>query len=277
MDGGTTYIPVVHPHANLSHYSILGAILSHGFMSCGFLPIQLSFPVIANTLLGCDVVIPDGIIIESFIDFISSYESSIFHQALKYQGATFPPELQESLMSILGRMGCRKIPTPGQIKKLITDVAHYELCIKPSSAMHSLRAGVPAEYYPFWKDFSVQKLYGLYKALNITPESVINSLTISDELNANQSRVFSYLKTFIGNLADRDLTNFARFVTGSSVMLDKTISVSFNSTVGLARRPISHTCSCILELSTTYLTYPVFGEEFLTILRSDIAWPMDGV
>ena len=39
--------------------------------------------------------------------------------------------------------------------------------------------------------------------LNITPESVINSLTISDELNANQSRVFSYLKTFIGNLADR--------------------------------------------------------------------------
>ena len=85
-------------HANLSHYSILGAILSHGFMSCGFLPIQLSFPVIANTLLGCDVVIPDGIIIESFIDFISSYESSIFHQALKYQGATFPSKLQESLM-----------------------------------------------------------------------------------------------------------------------------------------------------------------------------------
>ena len=80
-------------------YPVTRSEAAHYFEQCMlWLPIQLSFPVIANTLLGCDVVIPDGIIIESFIDFISSYESSIFHQALKYQGATFPHKLQESLM-----------------------------------------------------------------------------------------------------------------------------------------------------------------------------------
>ena len=91
----------------------------------------------------------------------------------------------------------------------------------------------------------------------------------SKEMTSGQARVLGYLRTFIGNLNHQDLRNFLRFVTGSSV-IDKKISVTFNSLSGLARRPISHTCSCTLELSVTYITYPDFAEEFLTVLRSDV-------
>ena len=77
----------------------------------------------------------------------------------------------------------------------------------------------------------------------------------------------------------QDLCNFLRFVTGSSVVIDKKISVTFDSLWSgtKANHIISHTCSCTLELSVTYLIYPDFAEEFLTVLRSEVAWPMEAV
>ena len=277
MDGGSTYVPMVHPHTDIHHYNVLGSILSHGFMACGFLPIRLSFPVIAYTLLGCKVTIPDSIIIESFIDFVSVYENTVFRDALKLSkkgSSTFPPQMLESLTIILGRMGCREIPTPSKIERLIVDVARYELVLKPLSALYSLHAGVPSEYHPFLAEFSVQKLFDLYMALNVTPEAVLDILSTSDDIDANQTRFFSYLKTFIGNVTSQDLRNLLRFTTGSSVMMKKKISVSFNSLDGLARRPTSQTCGCNLALPITYQSYPEFAEEFLNVLRSEVAWPM---
>lgn len=195
----------------------------------------------------------------------------------KQQEAKFSPQLLESLLGILASMGCREMPTPCKIQHLILEVARYELTVKPLGAMYSLRGGVPTVYHDFWNTFSVQDLFKLYRSLNATPESILNILTTSDDtdLDANKARVFSYLKTFIGNLTHQDIRNFLRFVTGSSVMIDKKITVSFNYVTGLARRPVSHTCNCILELPATYPSYPEFAEEFLIILRSEIAWPMD--
>ena len=98
-----------------------------------------------------------------------------------------------------------------------------------------------------------------------------------DDRMSTQSRIVGYLKTFIGNLDHRDLRNFLCFVTGSSIMIDKKIRITFNSLSGLVRKPISHTCSCTLELPLTNPTYPEFGEELITVLRSEVAWPMEAV
>ena len=69
-----------------------------------------------------------------------------------------------------------------------------------------------------------EELYELYKSLNATPGSVITMIAKSDEMTSSQSRVVGYLRTFIGKLKHRDLRNFLRFVTGSSVMIDKKIN-----------------------------------------------------
>ena len=44
---GSTFVPIVHPHAILVHYTVLGSIVTHGFMVCGFLHVHLSFPTLA--------------------------------------------------------------------------------------------------------------------------------------------------------------------------------------------------------------------------------------
>jgi len=55
----------------LTWQSVLGTVLSYGFVVSGFLPIRLTFPVVASTVHGPMVAIPDTII-QSFANYLSS-------------------------------------------------------------------------------------------------------------------------------------------------------------------------------------------------------------
>ena len=86
------------------------------------------------------------------------------------------------------------------------------------------------------------------------------------------------LVQFVGSMNQGMVRRFLRFVTGSSVCLTNQINVQFNSMSGIARRPISHTCDSMLELSSTYTSYPSFIEEFEAILsQPEVNWTMDAV
>ncbi len=258
FDSGNTYVPLNNPHYDIFHYKVLGTILLHGYMMCGHIPNRISFPVIAKTFLGCEVNIPNAILIDSFIDYLSEYESSQIQEAQYLiskadKNDALPPIIEQNLIQVLSRMGCHSIPTAKNLQSLLIDVAKYELITKPSGAIYNLHAGVPQQYYPFIATFSVASLYSIYTSSNVSQASVLKMITDDqDYLNANEERIHGYLKSLIGNLSNIDLRNFVRFVTGSSVLLNNKITVSFNSLGGLARRPIAHTCSYILELSTTY-------------------------
>ena len=73
------------------------------------------------------------------------------------------------------------------------------------------------------------------------------------------------------------LRAFLRYVTGSCICTATGISVTFNGLEGLAHRPVVHTCSCTLELPTTYLNYADFSSEFETILKEEQSWSMDAI
>ena len=86
------------------------------------------------------------------------------------------------------------------------------------------------------------------------------------------------LQQYIGNMKNDEIRSFLRFVTGSSVCSSKAILVTFNGLDGLARRPIGHTCSCSLELSTAYSSYLDLIAEFNSVLSNgDYAWKMDAI
>ena len=52
------------------------------------------------------------------------------------------------VLKILSTVGCREMPTPGNIQQLILQVAWYELVSKPLGALLSLYRGVFTEYHP---------------------------------------------------------------------------------------------------------------------------------
>ena len=125
---------------------------------------------------------------------------------------------------------------------------------------------------------SIGDLYAIYTALQVSPAKVLALLEDVSLANPNQDRVFGYLQQYIGNMQGDEARNFLRFVTGSSVCSSRAISVSFNTLEGLSRRPIGHTCSSMLELSSSYSSYLDFANEFKCVLSNEeFTWQMDAL
>ena len=279
FEGERLVIPSVRPGVDMAKFKLVGTILVHGFMVCGFLPIRLAFPVVAAVLLGPDVVIPDNILMESFIDYLACHESEVLHNAVLQvkAGNSLTPGIKCSLVDLLSRFGCTEMPSVTNLLQLIASVAQHLFMEKAFSTLHTMWAGVPVCFLDFWKRFDVPKLFRLFKALNATPASVLKLIQEPDGMNAAEERVHGYLLTLIGGLRSDELRSFLRFVSGSSVLVSNKITLSFNSLAGLARRPISHTCTYGLELSIAYSTYPEFEHEFKKVLSSELSWFMDAV
>lgn len=275
FDGETLLIPAMHPNTEITIFPTLGTILSHGFLVSGFLPVRIAFPVLAGVLLGLDVTISDAILLESFVDFVGAHESLILREALITR--RFSPMLQSQLIDLLSRLDCTEIPTPANVKQIVVSIAKHQLLNKPLGMLFTFNSGVSQLHRDFWKKFSVEKFFELYKALNATPETVLKIIQEPISLNLAQERVFRYLTTFIGNAKQDLLRLFLRFVTGSSVLMATPISISFNNLSGLGRRPISHTCDCGLELPISCSTFPEFENEFIQVLSNEMSYIMDAV
>lgn len=97
FDGEKLLVPAVQPGMDMHVNSQLGTILSHGFMCCGYLPVRIAFPVIAAILKGPDVIVPERVHLESFIDFLSSHESSKLRAAIVESRTTLTPDMRASL------------------------------------------------------------------------------------------------------------------------------------------------------------------------------------
>ena len=74
FDGEKLLVQAVNPNTDLQILLLLGKILLHGFMVCGFLPVCLAFPVIAAILHGPNVVLSDD---------ISTHDASSICEALR--------------------------------------------------------------------------------------------------------------------------------------------------------------------------------------------------
>ena len=256
----------------------LGAVPSHGYIVSGFLLTRVVFPSLACILLGPSTEVPAHILVEAFADSLSPFERSTLKDALNETGGKFAEYLLPKLLAILSRYGCRVSPNPTTLRSQLVAIAKFEFQIKPLAAVGSISSGIPKEQKEFWESFSVEELYTLYTAVSGTPEKVLEILEEPMYDNECQARVFSYLQQFIGDMKRDEIRRFLRFTTGSAVLFDDQISVTFNSLSGIARRPIAHTCSCILELPSTYLNYLDFEQEFKCILSDDeFSWEMNAI
>lgn len=110
FNGGNLLVHAVHPGTDMAKLPVLGAITFHGLLSCSFLPIRLAFPIVAAVLLSPSVQLPDAIVMDSFVDYVSSYESRILREAVdisQTNQVSYKQHLQTQLVDILSRLGCQ--------------------------------------------------------------------------------------------------------------------------------------------------------------------------
>ena len=171
-------------------------------------------------------------------------------------------------MVVLSRFGCREIPSHLNLKDILIKVAQYEFIAKPLAAITMISTGISAS---FLSNKSVEEFHKLYLALTATSAKTVEIIEASCN-NENEERVLGYLQQYVGGMTQDKVRRFLRFTTGSSVCLAKKISVTFNIVCGFSRRPISHTCDCVLELPSSYTTYLDFVYEFDEVLACCGPW-----
>lgn len=276
FDGSNLMIPAIHPEIDMQVFPILGRLVSHGFLACSYLPVVIAFPTLVSVLLGPNTVVPDSILLNTFPDLLTDLESSIVREAIECT-SPFSQELKKSLIDVLARFGCREIPTNETIRTLLIRISQYELLSKPLAAITLMNSGIPCVHKVWWQRKSVDELYEVYIALTATPAKVLQVI-YAETFNQSEERMMTYLRQFIGGMKQDMIRRFLRFTTGSSVCLSRSINVVFNKSSGFSRHPVSHTCSCTLELPTTYNSYPEFTYEFQQLLmQPENEWRMDAV
>ena len=158
--------------------------------------------------------------------------------------------------------------TDYNLYSVLLEVAHKELVQMPMFIIDSFR--------PFLQGLNLSKsdLDMLYTNLTPNTKSVLDCLSFAENLNETESKVSTFFRRFIRDSSLELLHSLLRFCTGSDLVLEKKIIVTFNDLLGFERRPVAHTCGCVLELPRSYESYGAFKSEMQAVLWSDV-WVMD--
>ena len=109
--------------------------------------------------------------------------------------------MQDTLLDVLSRFGCRSLPTPNNLVSTIECVSEYEFLIKPAAAITLIFSGLPKAHR-------------------------------FDVLRRASNRVYGYLTQMVGNVDPDSLRAFLRFVSGSSVCSATELLTIFQAWVG---------------------------------------------
>lgn len=154
--------------------------------------------------------------------------------------------------------------------EVITEVAHKEIIQKPQYAADCWGPVVPHLKIYFPDVSTVNDLYSSIVPTNAKVIAILKAIPVTPA----EGETLAHLKRFIRALDESKLVIFLRFTTASDVLVTDKLTVSFSNSVGLQRRPVTHTCGYALEVPKTYLNFCELREEFMAILNSE-TWEMN--
>ena len=144
FDGAALLAPACRAVSNANQFSILGGILSRGYLCCQFLPTRVIFPVLASVLLGLSTDISQDIMLDSFLESLSPVDRETIARALKSE--QFTSSDTKHIVNIVFRFGCRDMPTPANLKQLLCNVARHQFKSQPFEAISTMCNGVPDKH-----------------------------------------------------------------------------------------------------------------------------------
>lgn len=172
---------------------------------------------------------------------------------------------EEDLLEALATVECRVTPTQGNIQNVITELANLHVIKKT--------AYVAECWGPILKQYLIpilsKSLECINEELTVTTRKVLKLLCFPDINSLAEKATADAFKQYVKLCTPEKLSAFLRFVTGSDLILGKSIKVSFTPPVSdFTLRPVAHTCGCELHLSKSYDSLILLREHFDNILDS---------
>lgn len=260
--GKEAKVPALRHDLGNTEWCALGRILVYGYKKTGYWPVKLSKAFILSVI--CKEELENSILLEDFWKFVSTADKDVLQQAYEDFSSVDLDDLLESLDTY----DCRRSPNAESIKSILLEIAHTILVQKPTFVSNCIGTDM------LHANLDRIKIEDIYEELKPTAKKVISLLHFPDALTTVESDVARHLKRYIKDIDAEKLGLFLRFCSGSNLLTVEKISVEFTSLTGYQRRPIAHTCGCVLELPRTYESFIDFRYEFDNILSQNI-WIMD--
>lgn len=268
--GESERVPFIRHDYSRSEWEAIARVLVKGYLACQYLPVLMSKTFLSYVLFG-ESSITGPILIQSFMKYISADERRIVGQCLSAELNFESEEEYNELLEILGNFDCRTRITEENAPTVIEEIAHKEIIQKTQYVTDSWKniLLVLRESFP-----TLESLTERYE--EVTPSvNKITSCIQSDPQSDAERECLKFLNRYIRGLdTPQKLSTFLRFISGSELMLFEGIQVTFIELSGFGRRPIARTCNALLELPSTYQSFPELREEFNHVLSSD-NWEID--
>lgn len=264
---GTTFkVPNLHHTYKEREWEAVARIVAFGW-KFKYLPVQLARPFLLEAF-SINQSTSSSTLREAFFNYISPNEKDALTEALN----DFPNADFDELLTILGSHSCTTLPTEQNLAKLLDEIAHKELVQEPAFI---IKCWKPILKVITERDsFTAAALEKILDDLKPKARNLTKTIHFPHEMSQAQRTTSLHLLRFVRELDAQEIGHFLRFCTGSDLFLSKTIQVSFTDMSNFERRPVAHTCSCSLELASTYATFAEFRTEFLGVLKSGV-WVMD--
>jgi hypothetical protein len=244
----------------------LGRILSHTMALTGNIPPNLSPAFLVSLIFSSDV--NEQCLLEDFLQFVTDREQKLLCKAMADFNGLSTNEM-DRLVSFFQAHRYLDIPRVGQIRNQLLTIAEQVMVQVPAPLCKQIRRGIPERHMDvFWAQLSIDHIRHLLLKQRPTPDKVADVIVSSVEnINDAEETTLYYFKEFVGTLNQDLLVDFLLFSTGS-IHQPTEIKVAFNGLCGAQRRPCVHTCSNLVELPTTYISYQEFRREFTLVLTS---------
>lgn len=268
-EGEESSVPALNSKWQGEEWQAIGRIFAKGFVDQIVLPIQMS-PVTTIVVSFGEASVTDQILNEAFLNYVSKTERDTLSIALTKD--SFDEEILDDLIDLLDRFSCKQRPTKENLQSLLNNIAHKELIQKPKYATDNMAIGCREVFLSHF--LSVEKILTTYRDMEPTPKKVLKMIEALPKGNSEATSL-RYLQQYIRGQNSVSLKKLLRFLTGSEAITVEKIEVTFTQLEGLSRRPIAHTCGPLLELPSTYLSYPELRNELDSILADDSCFTMN--
>ena len=247
--GSSFKVPCLRHDFGELEWQSVGKIIVFGWGNVGYFPIQLSIAFLEQCLFNT----VKSNLLQEFLKFIPESDAVCLKSALNDIGSVDMDEFLE----ILDQHEIKRVPRQDTIEKILEEIAHKELVQSSMFVIDCIA--------PFLKKLSIseEELKTMFESLCPTTRKVSALLKFPEVMSPEEIVVSNHLRRFVRELDIATLKKFMRFCTGSDLLLQDHIDVSFVNVTGIARRPVAHTCSCLLEIPKTCESFPGFRTEYL--------------
>jgi hypothetical protein len=207
-------------------------------------------------------------LLDVFLHYITPSESATVATALE----NFETSSQEDLIDFVDNHHGRVLLTKDNIQAICLEIATKELLQDPRFIVDMWKEVLMNLH----NELSLQRLQDMYGGSKPCTKVILSLLKFPNVVSEGQLATTKYMKQLVKEMDESMLKKLLRFCTGSDLVVRdiKNINVEFQHMEGLWRRPIAHTCGCVLKLSDNFLNFPEFRSEFNHVLRSGV-WLMD--